>query len=476
MIPSRKNNTKYGYSVIRKFSNSLFGMSSLLILSPVIEASTIENPNSSSLEKPNIIFILADDLGWGDLSCQGATDLRTPNIDYILNNGIRFTNFYSNSCVCSPSRASLLTGCYPDMVGVPGLVRDIEKDNWGYLTPGVQMLPQLLKKVDYNTGMVGKWNLGLETPNLPNEKGFDQYYGFLDDMMDDYYTHLRNGKNFMRINQQTVDPKGHATDIFTNWAMEYIKSQEGKNDPFFLYLAYNAPHVPIQPPKEWLDKVKDRNPDLSEKRAKIVALIEHLDYNIGLLLHQLESNKMLDNTLIIFTSDNGGQLQAGANNGPYRGGKQEMYEGGIREPAGLMWKTKIKPGQVCDNFVVMMDMLPTLCELTGAKLDTPVDGLSILPILKGVKQTTDNRIVYFVRREGNLNYGGLAYYAARFGQLKILQNTPWEPMQYFNIDNDPYEKKALDKQGNREYEQLFMELTEHIRTAGSIPWERTHDK
>ncbi len=432
--------------------------------------------NTNRTEKPNIIFILADDLGWGDLSCQGATDLKTPNIDNILNSGIRFTNFYSNSCVCSPSRASLLTGCYPDMVGVPGLVRDTEKDNWGYLLPGVQFLPELLKKANYQTAIIGKWNLGLESPNLPNDKGFDQFYGFLDDMMDDYYTHLRNGKNFMRINEQVVDPKGHATEIFTNWTLDYLQNQEDKKDPFFLYLAYNAPHVPIQPPKEWLDRVKKREPGISEKRAKIVALIEHLDYNIGLILHKLESNHMLDNTLIIFTSDNGGQLLAGANNGPYRGGKQEMYEGGIREPAGLMWKNKIKPNQVSDNFVVMMDMLPTLCELTGVEVDLPVDGMSIMPILRGEKQITDDRLVYFVRREGNLNYGGLAYYAARLGNLKILQNTPWEPMQYFDIYNDPFEKQPLDKKGDKNYEQLFMNLTEHIRIAGAIPWEKGENK
>lgn len=251
--------------------------------------------NATRNSKPNILFILADDLGWGDLSCQGATDLRTPNIDRILQNGIRFTNFYSNSCVCSPSRAALLTGRYPDMVGVPGLVRDIKTDNWGYLIPSAQLLPQLLKKAHYQTAIIGKWNLGLESPNLPNDRGFDQFYGFLDDMMDDYYTYLRNGKNFMRINQQEVDPKGHATEVFTSWALDYLHRQEKKKDPFFLYLAYNAPHVPIQPPKEWLvDKVKAREPGITENRAKIVALIEHLDYNIGLILNQLESTGELD--------------------------------------------------------------------------------------------------------------------------------------------------------------------------------------
>lgn len=428
--------------------------------------------NFNNSKKPNIIFILADDLGWGDLSCQGATDLKTPNIDRILNGGIKFNNFYSNSCVCSPSRAALLTGRYPDMVGVPGLVRDTEKDNWGYLTPGTQTLPQLLKKVDYQTAIIGKWNLGLEHPNLPNDKGFDQFYGFLNDMMDDYYTHLRNGQNFMRINQQAVNPKGHATEIFTNWALDYLKAQAKKNNPFFLYLAYNAPHMPIQPPKEWLDKVNAQSPHISEKRAKIAALIEHMDYNIGLILHQLEITHMLDNTIIIFTSDNGGLLSAGSSNGPYRGGKEEMYDGGIREPAGIMWRNKIKPQQVSENFVMMMDMLPTLCDLAEAKIDSPVDGMSILPLLRGENQITDNRMVYFVRREGNMRYGGLAYYAARFGHLKILQNTPWEPMQYFNMKSDPYETNPLEGKEDKDYRQLFINLTEHIRLSGAIPWEK----
>ncbi|MDP4285575.1 MAG: sulfatase-like hydrolase/transferase [Bacteroidota bacterium] len=443
-----------------------------LVLIPFLGFGQQKTNKPGHNEKPNIIFILADDLGWGDLSCQGATDLKTPNIDKILNGGIKFNNFYSNSCVCSPSRAALLTGRYPDMVGVPGLVRDIKADNWGYLTPGTQTLPQLLKKANYQTAIIGKWNLGLEHPNLPNDKGFDQFYGFLDDMMDDYYTHLRNGQNFMRINQQVVDPKGHATEIFTNWALDYLQKQLTKKNPFFLYLTYNAPHVPIQPPKEWLDKVKAREPNITEKRAKIVALIEHLDYNIGLIMHQLESTHMLDNTLIIFTSDNGGRLDVGANNGPYRGGKQDMYEGGIREPAGIMWKNKIQPGQVSDNFVMMMDMLPTLCDLTGAKIERPIDGMSILPLLRGEKQVTDNRLVYFVRREGNMRYGGLAYYAARLGPLKILQNTPFEPMQYFDMNNDPYEKHPLKEKGDKDYKQMFMNLTEHIRLAGSVPWEK----
>ena len=171
---------------------------------------------------PNILIILTDDLGFGDLSCQGATDLKTPNIDRIFNEGIKFTNFYANSTVCSPSRAALLTGCYPDMVGVPGVIRTHENESWGYLTPDAVLLPRLLKKSNYRTAIIGKWHLGLEVPNLPNSKGFDEFYGFLGDMMDDYYTHLRHEINYMRNNDQIVNPSGHATDVFTDWTIDYL--------------------------------------------------------------------------------------------------------------------------------------------------------------------------------------------------------------------------------------------------------------
>ena len=169
-----------------------------------------------------------------------------------------FDNFYANSCVCSPSRAALLSGCYPDRVGVPGLVRDLPDENWGWLSPKVTLLPKMLKTAGYHTAIIGKWNLGLESPNLPNERGFDLFHGFLDDMMDDYWTHLRHGQNFLRLNDEVVDPQGHATDIFTDWACSYLKERSQAPEPFFLYLAYNAPHGPIQPKQDWLDKVRQR--------------------------------------------------------------------------------------------------------------------------------------------------------------------------------------------------------------------------
>ena len=414
-------------------------------------------------DNPNILLILVDDLGYGDLSCQGAAkDIQTPHIDKLLNEGVRFTNFHANCPVSSPSRASLLTGRYPDMVGVPGVIRTHKEDSWGYLSEDAVLLPQMLKKRGYHNAMVGKWNLGLESPNTPTERGFDFYRGFLGDMMDDYYTHRRFVNNYMRENLKEIDPQGHATEIFSDWAIRYLSDMKQKQEPFFLYLAYNAPHTPIQPPQEWLEKVKKREPSLPEKRAKIVALIEHLDYNVGRVYEALEQNGQLENTIIIFTSDNGGQDDAGANNGPFRGAKQDMYEGGIRVAGGIYWKNQIRPA-VRDNFVMLSDMFPTLCDLTAVPVSHEIDGISILPLLRGEEQDTGDRMVYWVRREGNSRYGGQAYYASQYRDFKILQNTPWEPIQFFNIKEDPKEQSPIGERSSDTYKNLFNGLMEHIR-------------
>lgn len=424
-------------------------------------------------DKPNIICILVDDLGYGDLSCQGGRDIQTPNIDRIMNEGVRFTNFHANCPVSSPSRAALLTGRYPDMVGVPGVIRTDVQDSWGYLSPDAILLPEVLKTAGYESAIIGKWHLGLESPNTPNEKGFDYFKGFLGDMMDDYYTHLRCGNNYMRLNDQIIDPEGHATDLFSDWAIDYLNGQKDRDQPFFMYLAYNAPHTPIQPPQEWIERVKKREPMISEKRAKIIALIEHLDAGIARVWDALEKNGQLENTLVIFTSDNGGQEDAGADNGIFRGAKEDMYEGGIRVAAGVYWKGKIKADRESNNFAMLSDLFPTICEIAGAQYRHPVEGISILATLLGDSQVTDNRTVHWVRREGNMRYGGMAYYATRRGDYKILQNTPWEPVQLFNVTEDPSEERPLDlKQHKQLYESLFRSQMGHIHQTGSIPWQK----
>lgn len=447
----------------------------LLLVILVFNISTNISGQSDMNRFTNILCILVDDLGYGDLSCQGAEDMQTPSIDDIARKGITFSSFYANSTVCSPSRASLLSGRYPDMVGVPGVIRQNMENNWGYLSKDAVLLPSVLNRKGYHTAMIGKWHLGLESPNLPNEKGFDYFKGFLGDMMDDYWTHLRGGLNWMRYNDEIIEPRGHATDLFTDWSLEYLKMRNKDQEPFFLYLAYNAPHFPIQPPPEFLDKVKSREKGISEKRAKNVAFIEHLDYSVGRILKYMEETGLMQNTLVVFTSDNGGSLPHAQSNGKLRGGKQDMYEGGIRVPTFIRWDQKIEPGTVTDNFAMLMDLYPTFCEVAGVAAPHSIDGISMLPTLEGKPQTTDDRYVFWVRREGS-KYGGHAYYAVRYKDLKLLQNTPFEPIQYFNLKDDPHETSPLDPAKFEAFKNMKKQLQEHIRLSGMVPWQKKTDK
>ena len=425
--------------------------------------------------KPNVLIILTDDQGYHDVSYYGTSDLQTPNIDMLCRSGMRFDRFYANSPVCSPTRASIMSGRYPDMVGVPGLVRSIPDDNWGYLKPDAILLPKLLKQVQYNTAIIGKWNLGLESPNLPNEKGFDYFHGWLDDMMEDYRTHIRNGRNFLRENEKEITPRGHATDLFSDWAVDYIRRQKGSKNPFFLYLAYNAPHFPVQPPDEWLAKVKAREPDLPERRAKLVALIEHMDDGIGKVIRSLKEIGAYDNTLIIFLSDNGGYLQNGANNGNLRDGKESMYEGGIRVPAFFVWPNHIKPNVSNTQTALAMDIYPTIADITGAKITHKIDGISLLPLLKNANEVLSPRPVFFTRREGNLRYGGQTIQAVLYGDMKLLQNSPYEPYELYNLYQDPTEQRNLINYQPDQHKKLQQLLMKHIQESGSVPWQKPQD-
>lgn len=422
--------------------------------------------------KPNIILILADDLGFNDLSYYNKQDVKTPHIDALCRDGLRFDNFYANSPVCSPTRAALMTGRYPDAVGVPGLIRYPKADNWGYLKPDVPLMPAILKKYGYATAIIGKWNLGLESPNLPNQKGFDYFHGWLEDMMEDYYDHRRHGINFMRENKQVIQPKGHATDIFTEWAIDYMNQATKKSRPFFLYLAYNAPHFPVQPPKQWLDKVLARQPGIDPKRANLVALIEHLDDGVGRLVQSLKQAGQYDNTLILFLSDNGGNLSDLASNQPYRDGKQSMYEGGLRIPAFVTWPAKIRRGSASNERLMTMDVLPTLEAIASGKTGREYDGRSFSPVILGSDEKLAERPLYFVRREGGLKYGGKDYHALIFQGWKLLQNTPYSPLELYHLEQDPYEKVNLADKELAKVSALNNLMMMYVQRGGQTPWQK----
>lgn len=424
---------------------------------------------SLAADRPNVVLILVDDLGYGDLACYGAEDMHTHHLDALMARGMRFDQFYANCTVCSPTRASLMTGRYPDIAGVPGVIRQRPADSWGYLDPKATTLPHLLKTAGYHTGMVGKWHLGFEKPNIPTTRGFDFFHGFLADMMDDYWTHQRGGVNWMRRNEEVIEPEGHATDLFSQWSIDYINDRADKEEPFFLYLAYNAPHFPIQPPEEWLEKVKAREPQLSDKRAKNVAFIEHMDQGIGRVLASIKTAGIEDNTLIIFTSDNGGSIPHAQSNGALRGGKQDHWEGGIRVPTCVVWPNKI-PSKRSNAVGMTMDLFPTLCEIAGAKVSKPIDGVSLANIwLRGGTSDPERNMIW-VRREGNKRYQGRAYYAIRQGPWKLQQSSPFEPMVLVNLDEDPLEKDPQPPTG-KVADQLRQTLMRHLQRAGKVPWQ-----
>lgn len=425
-----------------------------------------------SQARPNVLVILVDDLGYGDLSSYGATDLKSPHIDALLKRGMKFNNFYANCPVCSPTRAALLTGRYQDMVGVPGVIRTHPQNSWGYLVPSAVTLADVFQEAGYHTGIVGKWHLGLEAPNVPNQRGFDFFRGFLGDMMDDYYHHRRHDVNYMRFNEQQVDPKGHATDLFTEWTCDFLKQQAQTEQPFFLYLAYNAPHTPIQPPADWLEKVKQREAGIDASRAKLVALIEHLDAGIGEVVKTLDETGLSENTLVIFSSDNGGQLSAGANNGDLRDGKQSMYEGGLKVPTGVVWKGHISPNEETDFMAMSMDLFPTVCEAAGIKVPAGLDSVSILPTLEGKTQTPLRKHWFFRRREGGNRYGGKTIEAVRSGDWKLLQNSPFAPLELYNLKADPLEKENLAEKNRKKFNELSTLLRAEIQRYGSVPWQK----
>ena len=436
---------------------------------------------AGQIVRPNVLVIMTDDQGWGDVSYHGTRDIETPNIDALAKSGIILTNFHANSSVCSPSRASLLSGRYPCRVGVPGVIRDFDSGNMGFLHPSATLLSNRLQESGYHTALVGKWHLGIESPNLPNDRGFDHFHGWLTGMMNNYWQHTQRDINYLRLNREEVNGDSiHATDLFTNWANDYLEGGKGHREPFFLYLAYTAPHDPIQPPQEWLDKVLEREKKTDTARARLVALVEHLDWNIGRVIQKLNEQDMLENTVIFFLSDNGGALKYHADNGPYRDGKTSMYQGGLRVPALVNWKGHLEGGKTLTSLLLTMDIFPTILEITGQTIPDDIDSKSFYkdlqnPLNKYELGEWDSR--YFARRE-SFSDAGQVNQAVIMENYKLVQNDPFGPLELYDILADPYEKNNLLENPGDETLKIFNKLRnrlrKHTQACGSVPWQQPH--
>jgi arylsulfatase A-like enzyme len=465
---------------------------------------TCSAETASPPKKLNVLLVIVDDLGFADLSCLGSEDMQTPNLDQLYSESLKLGSLYANCPVCSPTRAAVLTGCYPDRVGVPGVIRTHRENNWGYYQPFTQTLPHQLQENGYETIAIGKWHLGLSPATHPLSQGFDRFQGYLGDMMDDYYKHRRHGINYMRDDRTEIDPKGHATDLFTQWAVEYINGHAKEavaeadvtkdasstsfatepgieQKPWFLYLAYNAPHTPIQPPEDWYKKVKvreqaNRDTAISDKRAKIVALIEHMDAGIGEVLNALKKSGQFENTVIVFTSDNGGQANVGANNGPLRGEKQQMYEGGLRIPGCIRVPNQTKAGATSHTVCCTADFFPTIVDLAGIEVASGIDGQSLLPLIKQPLAANGinlwpSREIYFVRREGGPAYSGLTSQALLAGHYKLVHDLPTKQFELFDLKSDPAESTNLAKKLPKKLRDLSRRLQLHVQQGGHIPWQ-----
>ena len=335
---------------------------------------------------PNIVLIMTDDMGWADLTSYGAPDIRTPNIDSIARDGVRMTDFYSNGVLCSPTRAGLISGRYQQRYGLEVALPNEATANERGLTANGRTLPQLMKNAGYATALVGKWHLGYRADQSPNAHGFDYFFG-LKSGYHDYYTHnAGDGEPDLWENDKPIVEEGYMTDLITERALDFV--EENADGPFFIDVAYNAPHWPYQPPhmpSESPNNARHVQPhDASTgTRADYVAMVEHMDAGVGQILAKLQQLNLADNTLVIFTNDNGGEWLA--NNSPLFSRKTTVWEGGIRVPTLMRLPGRIAAGTVSDQVGITMDLTATMLAVAGAEVpaEAMLEGIDLMPILEG---------------------------------------------------------------------------------------------
>tara|TARA_R110000868_G_scaffold107780_2_gene294768 strand:- start:25911 stop:27278 length:1368 start_codon:yes stop_codon:yes gene_type:complete len=436
---------RIGINCLILFSFGVFGCT---------EISKKENKNLP----PNILVIIADDAGWNDFSFHGS-EIKTPNIDNLSKKGVQLNRFYVNP-TCSPSRASFLTGRPASRMGIIAPISDKSEIS---LPDSIPTLPQLLKQVNYETALFGKWHLGLKPSSGPKVYGFDYSYGFLHGQIDQYSHEYKNGDPSWHRNGKFITEEGHTTDLVENETIQWLKSKRDTTKSFYIQLAYSAPHFPLQEEDKWKEPYLKNIKDFS--RRNFAAAMSHMDFSIGQILEALKSEHLEENTIVIFMSDNGamqnwyptnqykgkhGPNPVLGSNSPLKDWKTSNYEGGIRVPAIVYWKNKLSPS-FKDNYISVIDVMPTLIQLSGATyIPETVEGKSIWNVLS--ENDTINTKVYV---RGHL-------------QESIIQK-PWKlirtrhkdlesDFELYNVESDPEEKQNLVKDNPTVYLKMKSEL------------------
>lgn len=374
-------------------------------------------------ETPNVVIIFADDQGYADVGCFGATGFETPNLDRMANEGTKFTNFYVAQAVCGASRAALLTGNYPNRIGLLGAPSHATKRG---IHEREMTIAELLKQRDYRTAIFGKWHLGHHRPFLPLQNGFDEYYGlpYSNDMWPYHPTSKAFPELPMYEGNEIVDhdvnaeDQTHLTSSYTKRAVDFIDKSAG--EPFFLYVAHSMPHVPLFCEPEF---------EGASEQGAYGDIIQEIDWSVGEILQALERNGIADDTLVIYTSDNGPWLSYGnhaGSAGPLREGKGTAWEGGVREPCIMRWPNRIPAGRDCGEMMMTIDILPTLAAITETQLpDHKIDGLNVLPVLLGEPDAQSPHEALFY-------YYGTELRAVRKGDWKLVF-----PHRYRSLKGEP---------------------------------------
>lgn len=403
--------------------------------------------------KPNLIYILLDDAGYGDLSCYGQTKFSTPNIDRLAVEGLKFTQHYSGSTVCAPTRCVLMTGLHTGHAYVRGN-REVKPEGQAPMPAEIVTLPRLLKKAGYATGAFGKWGLGAPGSVSDPAEHFDLFYGYNCQREAHTYYPDHLWKNHEKI---PLDGKTYAHDPIMAEALDFVRAH--KSDPFFAYLPVTIPHAAMHVPDEYSKPFREKWPQFEDRIGKysgppvknpvaaFAGMMTKLDDGVGQLLDLLVELEIDDNTLVMLTSDNGPHKEGGHDpvffdsNGPLRGFKRDLYEGGIRVPLLARWPGKIEPGRISDLISAHWDVLPTFCELAGAPIPDGLDGISMVPTLLGRGEQPEHDYLYWEFYEG----GGKR--AARFGNWKAVQlglsKNPDAPIEIYDLASDPGEETNL---------------------------------